>query len=740
MIDRLRTLLLSLMWTHSPKDLNIALIRTGDHTAFLGLEDAPHVVLDASTRAWDARRRGASSAAEQLARELSRRRFLLAHADLPDARAYQRAVREVAELPPMPTAVIAIHRFGDALGDEPALAEPLLAAMEEGERLGIHVLLQAHGLAGVRRPEFVQRCALRIVQWTVEAESSRLAMGTDEAARLPETVPGAGFLVADGAAEVRFTAWGPGKDDWQPLIEKMVEDAPVQTAQWVPPLSTPITLGDVLGELAASEERGLSATGFAGAAEVPIGLVDVPEEGRTKLLTVPVGGPKGNIVVSGNAGSGRAYAICSAMLAMALTRTPRELQFYGLSVAGGPSKVHFLRELPHLGCTATSGDLVLARAIVDDIEYLIRQRTGRRRSGADDPEDEFGVVYLIIEGWPGLAAITDLVPRIRVVAESGPACGVHLFISCEKHEELPDWLLAGATELELRSRDPGVGADGAHSYRVALPWLQGVEETHQPRLAKGADLARRIAAAWPWPPAPEPEVLPKEVPYRAGRGTSKNIALGPVRRQDEWAELDLARTRHVLCLGEPGSGKTALLRVVLEEIVRLHPSGDAVVVLVDPKRSMIGEAGAQNMRYLAMPHEFEAVAEEVVAELQRRTRRSAAEDEGGPFAGRRIFFLINDYEMAHGSRHLFDVLEPFVAEDIGFHLVVTRNSINSRNALEQGLLQRMLASGCASLVLSGEERDGELLPGVWSVPRPPGRAVLLRPGEDEVVVQIAWAS
>ncbi|CAM05353.1 S-DNA-T family DNA segregation ATPase FtsK/SpoIIIE [Saccharopolyspora erythraea NRRL 2338] len=257
-------------------------------------------------------------------------------------------------------------------------------------------------------------------------------------------------------------------------------------------------------------------------------------------------------------------------------------------------------------------------------------------------------------------------------------------------------------------------------------------------LSKTADLARRIAVAWPWPPAPKPSVLPQKVPYAEADGQSPNIVLGPVRRSERWAELDLARTGHVLCLGEPGSGKTALLRVVLYEIMRLHPFGDAVVVLVDPKRSMIGEAGAENLHYLAIPHEFEAVAEEVAAELRRRMRGRGTTAQGR-FAGRRIFFLINDYEMAHGSRHLFDVLEPFVAQDIGFHLVVTRNSINSRHALEQDLLRGMLAAGCASLVLSGEERDGELLSGVRSVPRPPGRGVLLRPGEEEVVVQIAWA-
>jgi S-DNA-T family DNA segregation ATPase FtsK/SpoIIIE len=79
------------------------------------------------------------------------------------------------------------------------------------------------------------------------------------------------------------------------------------------------------------------------------------------------------------------------------------------------------------------------------------------------------------------------------------------------------------------------------------------------------------------------------------------------------------------------------------------------------------------------------------------------------------------------------------ASDIGLHVVVARRSGGAARAMFDPLLSRMRDLGATGIMMSSGPDEGPLLGSARPMPLPPGRAVVVRRGQPDQLVQIGWS-
>jgi S-DNA-T family DNA segregation ATPase FtsK/SpoIIIE len=201
------------------------------------------------------------------------------------------------------------------------------------------------------------------------------------------------------------------------LVAQLVGQGPPPHQVWLPPLTAPPALDHLLPPLAVTPQRGLHAAGWPGNGQlsVPIGVVDKPFEQKRDLLWAPLAGAAGNLVVVGGPQSGKSTLLRGLVCSLALTHTPSEVQFYGLDFGGGTLSA--LEELPHVGGMAGRRDREAVLRTISELTTLMDNRekifaqhridsmaTFRNRRRTETLEDRpFGDIFLVVDGWGGLA-------------------------------------------------------------------------------------------------------------------------------------------------------------------------------------------------------------------------------------------------------------------------------------------------------------------------------------------------
>src|SRR5262249_18496966 len=215
--------------------------------------------------------------------------------------------------------------------------------------------------------------------------------------------------------------------------------------------------------------RGLAAMDYPGLGRlrVPLGLVDRPFDQLRELLTADLSTSDGHVGVVGAPQTGKSTLLRTLMLALAVTHTPAEVQFYCLDFGGGG--LASVSGLPHVGSMAsrlerdrvvrTGGGLSqrLARRgqafAALGLESMAAYRAARAAGQVDDP---YGDAFLVVDGWYTLRQEFDeLEQRVVSLASRGLSFGLHVVISATRWSEIRPSLrdLVG-TKLELRLGDP----------------------------------------------------------------------------------------------------------------------------------------------------------------------------------------------------------------------------------------------------------------------------------------------
>ena len=459
---------------------------------------------------------------------------------------------------------------------------------------------------------------------------------------------------------------------------------------------------------------------------------------------------------------------------------------YCLDFGGG--SLGALRELPHVGGVAGRLDQAQVRRTVGEMATLLADRERRfaargidsmatfrrlRRPSTTDatlavPEDGFGDVFLIIDGWSTVRSdFEELEPVLVDIATRGLSYGVHLVVTATRWSDIRMNMkdLFGS-KLELRLGD---ASDSTVNRKLAANVPTGVPGrglnaeglhllTAQPQVTghPASALTRAIAEAWPGPPAPAVRMLPTLLPYSAllvtaetgqqipaGEGLALPIGIAEAALRP--VAIDFGAEPHLLVFGDE-SGKSSLLRGLAESIARRFTPLQARIILVDYRRSLLGAVTTEHL--IGYGKEVEHTTELITSAASYMDKRRPGPDVTAEqlrsrswWDGPELFVLVDDYDMvATGGRNPLQPLLEHLAQarDIGLHLVLARRAGGAGRALFDPLIQRLRELGSPGLVMAGDRDEGALIGNVRPSALPPGRGYLVTRRHGARLVQLAY--
>jgi len=743
--ELLRTLVGGLLATRDPEQLAVVLVDYKGGATFRGMEQLPQVagyVTNLDSEDTTAR------FADALGGELDRRQRLLRDAGHPDLDAWRTSAHFAGAPPPL---LVVIDEFAELLEAAPDLLAVMVRTCRVGRSLGVHLLLATQRLDEGRLAGLDGHLRYRLCLRTGSSGESRVVLGVDDAATLPAR-PGAALLAVDGRLRRLQVARCSDTD----LAEALQGDAyrkadePAQRARavWRPPLPHRVALPAPAAALPAAD-----------ALRPALGLVDRPRQQDQAPLRLDLAGAGGHLAIAGAPFSGTTTALQAVVCALALANDSQQLQVLVVSTAG--SGLATLQDLPQVGSVAGAVQTALIRRTVLDTRDIVRARAEafaaanlasvlQWRAAGRPSADGRGELFLVVDGWAGLQQDDELAAASAEIATNGLGVGVHLLVSVRSWAELRGPVRSAfGSRLELRLQDPyesevdrkaaarlpadapgRVVLPGGLIGQLALPTLQVDAEAGSGRLHVSGldpDLLAHAGRGSASKAAPV-RLLPARLPLPPQRQRGPGLLLGVAESGLAQQYLTPRDGRHLLVLGDAGSGRTSLLGAT----VRQHVEVGSRVHLVDPR----GTSAALRHEVTSYTTSI-AGAETLAAALGDG---SPALDRPASSWGAGSVVVVDDYDLlAQGLTSplaaLADLLDAPAPATQGVTLVLARRVGGFSRACFDPLLQRLLELSACSLLLDGDPAEGPVLGSVRPRSLPPGRALLIRRGRAPVLVQ-----
>ncbi|GAA1023022.1 MULTISPECIES: type VII secretion protein EccCa [Amycolatopsis] len=572
------------------------------------------------------------------------------------------------------------------------------------------------------------------------------------------------------------------------IVSRLIGQGPPAHEVWLPPLNEPNSLDTMLPNLNPTDDRGLSPVGFFGNGrlQVPMGIVDRPYEQRRDFLWADFAGAQGHGVIAGGPQSGKSTMLRTLIMSMALTHTPEEAQFYCLDLGGGT--LAGLADLPHVGGVAVARrEPDKARRIVAELTTLLTEREGRfgalgvdsmtefrnrKRRGEITPEqDPFGDAFLIVDNWRALRDdFEELETSITRLATQGLAYGVHVIISANRWADLrpaiKDML---GTRFELRLGDPtesemdrriavnvpagrpgrGLTRDKLHLL-TGLPRIDGSSDPET--VAAGvADAVAKIRGAWRGRVAPQVRLLPEMITYEEvlqidQKRDTKLVPIGVNEEDLQPIYLDFDADPHFFAFADGESGKTNLLRQIARGITERYTPQEAVILLVDYRRTMLGFLeGDSLLGYAVSSAQLDSMVQDVHGSMTRRLPGPDVTQEQlktrSWWTGPELFVIVDDYDLvATQSTNPLKPLSEFLAQakDVGLHLIVVRRTGGASRAAYDPVIGKLKELAATGMVMNGSRDEGVLIGNIRPSAMPPGRGNMLSRKNGKQLVQVSW--
>jgi S-DNA-T family DNA segregation ATPase FtsK/SpoIIIE len=812
--ELLRTLVLALAATHSSETLNFVLVDFKGGATFAGLDRLPHVSATITNLADEAAL--VDRMRDALRGEMVRRQELLRQAgNYSSVRDYEQARVKGAALEPLPTLFVVVDEFSELIATHSDFIELFVMIGRLGRSLGVHLLLASQRLDDGRIHQLEGHLSYRIGLKTFSAMESRAVIGVPDAYELP-SAPGSGYLRSDVATITRFKAAyvsGPhrlrsakvrqeviqsqvveygtqhlpivtptlpatdsttsGSSDgptstsvMEVLASRLVDQGPPAHRVWLPPLNRPPTLDQVLPPLLPDPEDGLRPvdTGPGSFLKVPVGLIDKPFEQIRDLLVIDMGGVGGHVGIAGGPQSGKSTMLRTLITGLALTHSPKEVQFYCLDFGGG--SLSAIADLPHVGGVTGRHDPDRVNRTISEVFSVLADREKRfaklNVSGmaayrelverGEVPEEEFGDLFLVVDGWFTLRQEFEAAEAaVREIAGRGLNYGVHILLTASRWSELHHTMRdkIGA-RLELRLGDPvESGIDLRAAAQVPKLPGRGLTDTKLhfisalPRIdgsGEASDLVhgtRRLIASvvdcWPGPTVRPVRTLPAVLPVEelpAPTGEIR-VALGIDETQLQPVWHDFRSMPHLTVLGDNESGKSNLLKLIARSITeRLSPT-EAKIMVVDYRRQLFDAVPEEyRLGYSVSMDSTKATAIDAVSGLQPRMPGPDVTPDQlrrrDWWQGPLLFVLVDDYDLIAGHDNPLAPLVPLLPQaiDVGLHVVLARGASGVMRMSMDPLLRRLQELNAPDLALSCPPSEGPLLGGVKARHLIPGRALL----------------
>ncbi|MEU2626511.1 type VII secretion protein EccCa [Kitasatospora sp. NPDC007106] len=816
----LRTIVLALAVTHSSEVLNLVLADFKGGATFAGMAEMPHTAAVITNLEGEAtlidRMRDAIEGEMNRRQELLR-----AAGNYANINEYERARAAGAALDPLPSLLMIIDEFSELLTAKPDFIDLFIQIGRIGRSLGMHMLLASQRLEEGKLRGLDTFLSYRLGLRTFSAAESRAAIGVPDAYHLPPIPGvgylkfGSDVMERFRAAYVSGPYRPPGQQRTsggqvitaqpvlftaaevpvvEPVVEEVVEEVeeiddslldtmldvfvqrmisqgPPAHQVWLPPLEEAPSIDGLVPPLQVTAERGLTSPEFGalGRLVVPVGIVDKPRDQRRDVMYQDYSGAAGHGLIVGGPQSGKSNMVRTLVSGFAVTHTPVEVQFYLLDFGGGAFGA--LAGLPHVGGVAGRLDVEKVRRLVSEVHGVLNRREELFRSAGIDtvttyrsrraagqlPDEQFGDVFLIIDGWLTFKQEYEVLePVINDIAQRGLTYGVHVIVTAARYAEvrpaLKD-LLQNRTELRLGDSmeseidrkvavnvpagSPGRGLTAAKLHFLSgLPRLDGSSTTED--LADGvADLVAQIDAAWTGPRAPQVRMLPAVLDGNALPKGFEHPELGVAFGVDE-VELapvfvNFETDPLFIVFGESESGKSALLRMLVKQITERYTPDQAGIVVGDFRRSLLGVVPQEYLvEYAAAAPAMSAAVEMLRGACSRRLPGPDVTPEQlrnrSWYSGKDMFVIVDDYELvATSSGNPMAPLAEFLpfARDIGLRVIIARSAGGAGRSLFEPVMQRMRELGGQGVLLSGDKNEGALLGTVKPQPLPPGRGVFV---------------
>ena len=567
-------------------------------------------------------------------------------------------------------------------------------------------------------------------------------------------------------------------------VSLMADAAPATRQIWLDPLPDKMSLSDVNTRLANSPaQEPLTAR---------IGVVDIPSQQRQAPLDVDLRTSHAHFAVVGGPQSGISTTLRTIAHAFAAHHTPRELTIHAVDFTGG---LRSLREVPNVGSVANRLDMSLVGRVFAELVAEVDRREALFSEAGISSMDEFRTrhaagefpsllaadVLLIIDGYPTLKTDYDeLHDQLTALVTRGAAYGIHTAMTAARwHDLRPALQTAVPGRIELRLND---GADSVFDRKLATNLPAGVPGrclVGEGRVAHislpvsapiehldGVDVveAERTAVAALSDEAAERaekiRTLPNRLTFDEVRAVADTAALeinhdeykplqpvilGQAEDTMRAVTLDLGGADgNLLIFGDQGSGKTAVLKLIVQQLIAAHTDDEVVIAAVDPRRQLLGVIPDDYLgAYAPNVEAASGLAQSLAGELDRRQPNSTdpAQLVNHRWDGPRIVLLVDDAELVTGSS-MGGALDPLVpklaaARDLGFHVVSARHAGGAGRSLFEPFYQRLKEFGSPGLLLSGDPEEGMLWPKTRLVPQPPGRAQFVRRGQRPRLMQVA---
>jgi S-DNA-T family DNA segregation ATPase FtsK/SpoIIIE len=488
--ELLRTLVLALLVTHRPEDLNMVLVDFKGGATFAPFEGAPHlagIITNLSDDVSLVDRVYAS-----LAGEIQRRQEVLKRAgNIANITDYQLLRRERGDeasgMEPLPHLLVIIDEFGELLTAQPDFIDLFLSIGRIGRSIGVHLMLSSQRIEGGKLRGLDTYLSYRIGLRTLSESESRTVLETPDAFHLPPA-PGYGYLKVDTTTYSRFRAGyvsGPlpaaqeqvvtrsqdaevlraprfadelppeqrsegsrkadeaevGRTTGPTVMSTLVDvlrERPRATAEiWLPPLPDVLALDTVTGPLGTMADG--ASVGLGGDLQVPLGLLDDPSTQWQGPWMLDLKAAGGNVALIGAPQTGKSTALRTIALSLAATHDPHEVAIYGIDLLG--SGLRALEVLPHVGGigvrTAREAvrrtveevlDMIEARQVVFEERGIDSLEEMRSRCAAGAvPELPVADVVLLVDGYGQLSdEFEDIERLVHDIAARGSGFGVHV--------------------------------------------------------------------------------------------------------------------------------------------------------------------------------------------------------------------------------------------------------------------------------------------------------------------------
>ncbi|WP_105969959.1 type VII secretion protein EccCb [Streptomyces geranii] len=769
--ELLRSIVLGLAVRHSAEEVAFLLADFKSGATFAPLAELPHVAGIVTGLEGDPLLVGRLG--ETIRGELHRRQELLRAGSLQSIHEYTKVRASRDDLEPLPTLLLVIDEFSQLLAEHPDFIELLVHIGRVGRALGVHMMLASQRLEEGKLRGLETYLSYRIGLRTFSASESRAVLGYPDAYHLPPD-PGAGFLKADTMdALIRFKASyvsaplpdADGTEGPASLLDVVVGQLwgtePDVRQVWLPPLGRSFSAEQLLSRVRVPRASFHSLEGL------PFAMVDEPFLQTSSVLMLDLSGDEGHVLVVGRPQSGKSTAVATLIVSLALTHTPVDVQFYCLDFSGG--RLAPLAGLPHVGGVASRLEADRVRRTVADVARILAERETffrtndiesmdvyrRRRAQGEWPDQPWGDVFLVIDGWATVRAVYEaLEPVVADIAARGLHYGVHLVISAVRYSEIRlsmrDHLLS---KVELRLDDPmeseidrrqavnvPVGVPGrglSHDKLHFLTALPGWKDEGESATEATARQVANVRNNWSGPDAPPVRTLPTLIPLEELPtpidAPAPALPIGIDDTSLAPVSLNLSNDPFFLVYGEPESGKSSFLRLLVRQLCARVPSDEAQLLLVDYRRSQLGEVPDEHLlAYCPAGPRVAEVVKELATVLEARMPGPDVTAEQlrarSWYQGKDVYLLVDDYDLVSSSSGnplapLMDYL-PF-ARDLGLHIVLARNSGGASRAQFEPFVTRLRELGAQGLLLSGDPTEGFLLGSVKPSHQPPGRGTLV---------------